>query len=144
MSIKTIIEKINKGAVEFGHGLPKAATAVEINKLKNEFLSNFQFTLPDIYTQILSFSNGILYNGLTVWPTHKYWLFRESIIEANKNLRDTFNDQFIYFGIRDEELYIYNVPEQKFQAIEFVGQPVWTQFSDADEMMKFMLQRALD
>ncbi len=145
MSIEQLVNTINSEIRESYHESPPVgATADEIAKLKEDFFKKFNYNLPAIFEKLLSLSNGILFNGLTIWPTHKYWLFLESFIEANTHLRESFNNNLIYFGTRDEELYVYNLQVETYQALEYVGEAEWNDFATADEMFEFMLSRALD
>ncbi len=144
MSIETLIKSINDEVIECGESGPVTATLEEITQLKDHLFSEYKFQLPDAMEHLLSLSNGILFNGLTIWPTRKYWLFHESFTEANTHLRESFNKEFIYFGTRDEELYIYNLVAQQYQAIEYVGEAEWNTFPTAQSMFEFMLSRALD
>lgn len=145
MSIEKLIKKINEELIVFGDsGVPAPANSTEIVRLKQSFQFKFDYVLPLIFEELLGFSNGVLFNGLTIWPTDKYWLFQESLIEANSNLRESFNDQFLYLGTRDEELYVYNQSARSYQAIEYVGEAEWANFSDAEEMIVFMLTRSLE
>ncbi|MDW9249982.1 hypothetical protein C7S13_3969 [Burkholderia cepacia] len=69
-------------------------------------------------------------------------MFRQTIFEANADLRDSFDNRFVYFGQRDEELYVINTGTRRYCAIEFVGKPIWEEFSDDKEIFEFMLERA--
>lgn len=145
MPIDELIKTINKELIEFEDvGTPVPASPDEVARLKQAVSAQFNYILPPAFEQLLSYSNGVLFNGLTIWPTDKYWVFHESFIDANTNLRNSFDNQIIYFGTRDEELYIYNPNSEMYQAIEYVGKSEWACFTDAEEMFEFMLARALD
>jgi hypothetical protein len=145
MSIEQLVNTINSEIIELYKDTPPPVTTEdEIAKLKEDFLKRFNYNLPAIFEKLLSFSNGVLFNGLTIWPTRKYGLFQESFVEANSHLKESFNKDFIYFGTRDEELYIYSLLTQEFQAIEYVDEAEWQKFSSAEQMLEFMLNRALD
>lgn len=145
MSIERLINTINKELLEFEDvGTPIPASSDEVARLKQDISTKFNYSLPPIFEELLSYSNGVLFNGLTIWPTDKYWLFHESFVDANTNLRDSFGNQSIYFGTRDEELYIYDLNSKLYQAIEYVGTAEWANFTDAKEMFEFMLARSLD
>ncbi len=144
MSIEQLIKKIQAEIKQYEVDDHMPATLEEIDQLTINFHEKFKVLFPESYRQLLIHSNGIMFNGLTIWPTRKYASFRESLISANHNLQNSLCDEYIYFGKRDEELYIYNLNEKKFQAIEYVGQYAWQEFLTADEMLLFMLERSLD
>lgn len=121
---------------------PHACTEVEIAAADRRFASELGSTLPSAYKDVLRCADGVLHNGLTIWPVEQHVLFRQTIFEANTDLRDSFDNRFIYFGQFDEELYVLEIATQRYCAIEFVGKPVWEEFRDDREMFEFMLERA--
>ena len=145
MSIEILINKINHLLEKYeAPGLPSQASNEEILKFKSEIKDKFNYIIPSAFERLLSYSNGVMFNGLVIWPTEKYWLFQESFMEANINLRDSFDERFLYFGNRDEELYIYNPKTMTYQGIEYIGDTAWVEFDDLEEMLKFMLNRSLE
>lgn len=117
---------------------------VDITEAESSFNTQFGYLFPDAYKLILRHSNGIKHNGLIIWPATPQSIFQETIQQANTNLRDSFSDKYIYYAQRDEELYVFNMKSQEYCAIEFVGKPIWNRFSNADEMFKYVLERAWD
>ena len=145
MSIEILINKINHLLEKYeAPGLPSQASNEEILKFKSEIKDKFNYIIPSAFERLLSYSNGVMFNGLVIWPTEKYWLFQESFMEANINLRDSFDERFLYFGNKDEELYIYNPKTMTYQGIEYIGDTAWVEFDDLEEMLKFMLNRSLE
>lgn len=145
MSIEILINKVNHLLKEYeAPGLPSQASDAEILKFKNEVKDKFNYQIPSAFEKLLSYSNGVMFNGLIIWPTEKYWLFQESFMEANINLRDSFDERFLYFGNRDEELYIYNPETMTYQGIEYIGDTPWVEFDELEEMLEFMLKRSLE
>lgn len=122
--------------------IPQPCSEEQISATAATFTAAFGHDLPEAYKRILRRANGVLHNGLTIWPAVPEPLFEETIIQANKDLRDAFSDEFFYFGLMDEELYVFNVKAREYCAIEYVGKPVWKRFVSADEMFEFMLNRA--
>jgi hypothetical protein len=122
--------------------IPQPCSEEQISVTAALFAAEFGHDLPEAYKRVLRKANGVLHNGLTIWPAVPEPLFNETIIQANKDLRASFSDQFVYFGQMDEELYVFNVRTKKYSAIEFVGKPEWMRFASAEEMFEFMLSRA--
>lgn len=145
MSIEILINKIIDELKENEtSGTPSPATDEEIVKFKKEIKAKFNYTIPLAFEKLLSYSNGVMFNGLIIWPTQKYWLFQESFAEANSSFRETFNEDYFYFGNRDEELYIFNPNTDTYQGIEYIGDTAWIEFDDSEAMLEFMLNRSLE
>lgn len=121
---------------------PLPCSEAEIDAADRAFARQFGHPLPEAYKRILRKANGLKHNGLTVWPIRPHFVFQQTVFEANDDLRETFSDQFLYFGQRDEELYVFDIGRQRYCAIEFVGKPVWMEFDDDTQMFDFMLRRA--
>jgi len=145
MAIEILIDKINQLlTMDEAPGLPSKADSKDVQRFKTEVQNKYNYTIPSVFQKLLSYSNGIMFNGLTIWPTEKYWLFQESFMDANSNLREFMDDRFLYFGNRDEELYIFNPNEMAYQAIDYISDTAWEEFDNFEAMIEFMLKRALD
>ena len=121
---------------------PLACSNSAIAAADKRFHHSFGCVLPEAYKRVLQCADGIYHNGLIVWPIGKSPLFHETIFEANENLRESPDDDFLYFGNMDEELYIFDIQRQQYCAIEYAGRSIWNEFKDDLEMFEFMLQRA--
>lgn len=143
MKIEDLVENMNEylksGSVSAGLS---PCSDLDIVTADTAFAAEFGQPFPAAYKRVLRVTNGVLHNGLVIWPATPGALFRETIFQANKELREDFSDDFIYFGRMDEELYVFDRRHREYCAIEFVGKPVWKHFSSADEMFEFMLERA--
>ncbi|MFA8324524.1 SMI1/KNR4 family protein [Burkholderia ubonensis] len=139
----SIAELVGKMTLELNETNRSAARQeAEIVAADERFVSEFGVVLPTAYKEVLRHADGVLHNGLTIWPIAEHAIFRQTIFEANADLRDSFDSRFVYFGQRDEELYVFESAKQRYCAIEFVGKPVWAEFHDDTEMFEFMLERA--
>lgn len=123
------------------HAPPGPCPANDIGAAEAAFRDEFGHDFPAAYKRILALTNGVYFDGMTIWPAMPEPGFEESILQANRDLRETFSEDFIYFGQNGEELFVLNLKTGCFCAIEFVGKPVWAEFADADEMFRFMLER---
>ncbi|WP_321927899.1 SMI1/KNR4 family protein [Paraburkholderia guartelaensis] len=140
MSIVELVEKMTLELNEANR--PAACQDAEIVAADRRFVREFGVALPNAYKDVLRYADGVLHNGLTIWPISKHAIFHQTIFETNADLRDSFDSRFVYFGQRDEELYVLETTLQRYCAIEFVGTPVWAEFKDDVEMFEFMLARA--
>lgn len=143
MSIENFVDQMTAYiAGSPAYPAPNPCSEDEIDQLAQLFERKFKFPLPEAYKRVLRRANGVLHNGLTIWPAKPEKAFRETLVEANDDLREHFSMDYLYFGQRDEELYVYDLRRKEYCAIEFVGKPVWKQFLNAESMVEFMLERA--
>ncbi|MCZ2903321.1 SMI1/KNR4 family protein [Burkholderia thailandensis] len=140
MSIAELVDRMTSELNEANR--PRARAETEIAAADLRFAAEFGVALPTAYKVVLRHADGVLHNGLTIWPLEAHALFRQTLFEANADLRDSFDSRFVYLGQRDEELYVFETAKQRYCAIEFVGKPVWVEFRDDTEMFEFMLERA--
>ncbi|KOY02365.1 hypothetical protein [Pseudomonas nunensis] len=122
--------------------IPQPCTEQAIAQAEAAFKQALGLDFPEVYKRVLRRANGVMHNGLIIWPAVNEPLFQETLLDANNDLRDSFSGQFIYYGQLDEELYVLELASQTYCAIELVGKPVWKRFRDALEMFEFMLDRA--
>jgi hypothetical protein len=143
MSIEELVDEMSSylknGTIK---DVPQPCSEDDIRGADLAFVRDFGVALPDAYKRVLRRANGVLHNGLIVWPAKPEPLFQETIHKANTNFRDSFSDDYLYFAQKDEELYVLNVKSNIYCAIEFVGKPIWKRFSNADDMFLFALTRA--
>jgi hypothetical protein len=144
MSIETLTTRIISTIATFGDPVSPPASSSEIDRLSTDFQKRYGVPLPDSYKQLLRVTNGLIFAGLTVWPTSKQTQISESLIDANDDLRLTLDDRFLYFGQLDEELYVLEISTGLYCAIELAGRPIWKTFKNDQDMMEFMLSRTLD
>jgi hypothetical protein len=143
MKIEDIVDNMTSyledGSVQ---DIPWPCSEDEITIAESQFKNEFGYSFPEAYKRVLRRANGVMHNGLIIWPAKPQAIFQETIFQVNINFRDSFSDEYLYFAQMDEELYVFNINTQEYCAIEFVGKPVWKQFVSADEMFLFVLERA--
>lgn len=123
---------------------PPQCTDAQIDSADRAFTKQLGHPLPEAYKRVLYCANGLKHNGLIVWPIRPYFVFQQTIFEANEDLRDSLSDQFLYYGQWDEELYVFDLDRKRYCAIEFVGKQAWMEFEDDTKMFEFMMHRAWD
>ena len=123
---------------------PDPCSEGQIADAERVFRAEFSRPLLAAYKRLLRRADGVKHNGLTVLPLNSRPLFRQTIFEANLDLRSSFSSDFVHYAQRDEELYVLRIEHGREQccAIEFVGKPVWKEFRDDVEMFEFLLSRA--
>lgn len=144
MSIETLVRAIQQGREKYGLGNPPGASEDAIVEADRLFDSEFEQPLPEAYRRLLRVSDGLMDNGLTIWPCAPHGRFNESVVSANRELRDNVSDAFLYFGQRDDSVFVLELLTGRFLAVELNGLAEWEAFADCEAMLVFMLERALD
>lgn len=144
MSIESLVNQIQENRSKYGLDNPLGATPAAVAVVAKEFEELFQYPLPEAYQRFLLISDGILENGLTMWPSVAERQFHESIITANQDLRENVSDNFLYFGQRDDSVFVLDTRDHRYLAIELNGLAEWNDFLDCNTMIEFILERALD
>lgn len=144
MNIELLVSKIQESRKAFDLFNPPPVSAEAISEVADQFEREFEHPLPEAYKHLLHASDGVLENGLTIWPCAPYWKFSESVVTANRDLRENISDDYFYFGLRDDSAFVMEVRTGSFSALELSGLAEWEKFSDCEAMIEFMLARALD
>ena len=144
MSIEQLVTTIQRLRRENDEFVPPPASEAAIATLASQFQVEFGLALPEAYQRVLRLSDGVMFDGLTIWPTHAYWLFRESLVAANRDLRETIEESLVYFGKRDDIVFVLDLHRQVYAALEMSGLSEWETFGDAEALITFMLQRVVD
>lgn len=144
MSIETLVKTVQENCAEYDLFNPPGASSEAVAAVAAAFERKFQRPLPEAYRRLLLESDGILDNGLTIWPCAPYWEFHESILTANLDLRENISSDFLYFGQRDDSVFVMELATERYLAIELNGLAEWEEFPNCEAMIEFMLERALD
>jgi hypothetical protein len=142
--LKRCLDKVNqiidqKAFLHREQGVHKRALETESLRFKKEI----GLALDDTYLALMAKTNGVMFNGMVIFPLHKHQYRDETITQANEDLREHYSEDYLFYGNFDEELYCYHIPSGGYQAIEYVGEPVWNKFDSADEMFIYMIKRGL-
>jgi hypothetical protein len=144
MSIETLVKAIQESCAEYDLFNPPGASPEAVATVAAAFEREFQRSLPEAYRRLLIASDGILENGLTIWPCAPYWEFHESILTANRDLRENISSDFLYYGQRDDSVFVMELATGRYLAVELNGLAEWEEFQNCEAMIEFMLERALD
>lgn len=143
MSIESLVKDLQASRSRYDLFNPAAATPEAIAAVALQFQREFQHPLPEAYQRLLRATDGVLENGLTIWPCAPHWKFRESVVTANQELRENIADDFLYFGQRDDSVFVMDIRTERYLALGLNGLAEWDEFSDCELMIEFMLERAL-
>ena len=143
MSVETLIREIQKSRIKYQLFNPEGATEAIVAMTSRQFELAFAQPLPEAYRQLLRISDGVMENGLKIWPCAPHWKFTESVVSANREMRDSVSEDFLYFGQRDDSVFVLETSTGRWLAVELNGLAVWEEFSDCEAMFAFMLDSAL-
>jgi hypothetical protein len=115
-----------------------------VARVAKDFAREFNHPLPESYQSLLRLTDGLLDDGLTVWPCSPHWKLVESVVSANKELRENVSDDYLYFGLRDDSAFVMELSTGRFLALELNGLSEWEDFESFESMVEYMLERALD
>lgn len=144
MSIESLVKQVQASRNKYDLFNPAGATTEAIASVAQLFEREFQHPLPESYQRLLRATDGVLENGLTIWPCAPHWKFRESVVTANQDLRENVDDDFLYFGQRDDSVFVMDIRTGRYLALELNGLAEWDEFPGCEPMIEFMLERALD
>lgn len=144
MSIEILVKAVQDICADCNMFNPPGASPEAVTAVAKAFEREFQQPFPDAYRRLLLASDGILANGLKIWPCAPYREFHESILTANQDLRENISDDFLYFGQRDDSVFVLELATGRYLAVELNGLAEWEEFPNCETMIEFMLERALD
>lgn len=144
MSIESLAQDIRKSRERYDLFNPAPASAEAVARVAQDFEREFEHPLPQAYQTLLRLSDGLMENGLTIWPCTPHWKFIESVVSANRELRENVSEDYLYFGMRDDSAFVTELSTGRFLAVELNGLAEWEDFESAEAMIEFMLERALD
>jgi len=137
-----MLETIENRMKSFGYSLQFPATSLELNNLRQRAKVEMACTLPEGYTNFLERTNGLGWNGLIVFATHRSQVVGnpaeviEGFVEANLNHRD-FEPmkEFLVFADDGVVLYVYNLLADKYQVLTRVGLSTLETFDTFQELL---------
>lgn len=142
--LKNLIKKLNieidKDEYEFREN---GYSNEVVNLASKRFEKEIGIELDKVYLELSLYYNGILFNGMVIFPLLKHNNFNETIIQANIEFRENLYKEYIYYGSFDEELYVYNIKESLYYAIEYSSGRVFKNFLNIDDMFIYMIKRSL-
>ncbi|MDR1640238.1 MAG: YrhA family protein [Clostridiales bacterium] len=121
----------------------RPATSKDIY-LCNEDLAECEMNhkLPDGYAAFLRELNGFAWNGIEFFSTYQvtdpetdYML--NDIVSANEDFRsysDDEDDECFLLGRADEDLYVYNPKNRRYEVLDLTGRDVMEKFDTFEEM----------
>jgi SMI1 / KNR4 family. len=127
MKYKCLLMEIDRDIRTMGRTLQPGCTSNQIDQLVKSVREMLGTTLPEDYIQFLSYTNGLMYNGLMIYSSQETVLQGRpdvciwGIVEANLLHRsDPFFNDFLVFGQGNMDYYALYLPDNSYRIIDRV------------------------
>ncbi|GIV89786.1 MAG: hypothetical protein KatS3mg055_2304 [Chloroflexus sp.] len=147
MNYKYLLIEIDRRRRLRGKELQPACTKNQLEQLAAKVREELNTELPKDYTELLSYTNGISYNGLVIYASEKSLVqgtqdvFIPGFVEANLLHRsDSYYNDFLIFGEGNMDYYTLYLPDRLYRVIDRVPGNVIAIFPSFDELMRKALQ----
>lgn len=145
------LESIRAWARSRGYPVQPPASESELAALKQASLARLGYEIDPQYLQFLSQSDGLAFNGYTVFASHVVPLAAHpdrllgGFVETNVQLRAAkANQPFITFGETGNERYVFDLKRKTFAELDHPSLDVLRDFGSFEDMLAHMLSRALE
>jgi hypothetical protein len=125
-----------------GRTLQPGCTSNQLDQLVKSVRETLGTTLPEGYIQFLSYTNGLMYNGLMIYSSQETVLQGRQgvciwgIVEANLLHRsDQFFNDFLVFGQGNMDYYALYLPDNSYRIIDRVPGNVIDILPSFDDLM---------
>jgi len=127
MKYKHLLTEIDRDIRTIGRTLQPGCTKDQLDQLIKKVQKELGMTLPEGYIEFLSYTDGLLYNGLMIYASNESFLEGRrdlsiwGIIEANILHRsDPFYNDFLVFGQGNMDYYTLYLPDNSYRIIDRV------------------------
>ena len=142
MKYKCLLTEIDRDIRTMGRILQPGYPSNQIDQLVKSVRENLGTTLPEGYIQFLSYTNGLMYNGLMIYASQETVLQGGQdvciwgIVEANLLHRsDPFFNDFLVFGQGNMDYYALYLPDNSYRIIDRVPGNVIDILPSFDDLM---------
>ena len=142
MKYKYLLMKIDRDIRTMGRTLQPGCTSNQIDQLVKSVRETLGTTLPEGYIEFLSYTNGLMYNGLMIYASRETVLQGRQdvciwgIVEANLLHRsDPFFNDFLVFGQGNMDYYALYLPDNSYRIIDRVPGNVIDILPSFDDLM---------
>jgi hypothetical protein len=146
----SLLRQIEAKMHSYGMALQPPCPSDAIRKLNAASLKQLSHRIPDGYANLLALMNGLDWNGLVIYASHRTSIVGhsdrliEGFIDGNLAYRD-FEPmkEYLVFGDDGTSLYVYHTSEALYQIILSVGLSVMESFESFESMIATALEEHL-
>lgn len=145
--IKDLVSRIEKIELKYSQEIPKPIVNSTVQNFKDNFLKNFKTESDKDFIEFLKLSDGIEFNGYTIYSSHDHTIngVEYGIFENNETWVDINPDmKYIYFGESDLDLYAYNKINKKYVVLDRYSSDVYESFDNFESLLEHILEKMLN
>jgi hypothetical protein len=149
--LNDLLKKLEHECMEYGYIYNPPATEKEIQYLKQNVKNMFGADLPDQFIDLLLKTNGVGYDGLTIYAVDVSLLETKpdnpanGFIETNEIWYEVEDQKkYLFFGDDDISWYALNLAEGAYHVLDKPSGTVMETFDDFDSMLESALRAKLD
>jgi hypothetical protein len=139
---KGILGKVLRQMRREGSKPQPACSPQDLLKMRRRASEQFSTALPRAYCTFLTITNGLDWDGLVIYATHRIPIvgfddrFIDGFVEANLAHRDypVFNDLLV-FGENGTVVFVFDMAHREYQVLMNIGLDVLERYSTFDKLM---------
>lgn len=145
-----IEEILGKFADNQGAMIVRPASSKDLAQCQKD-MAEMEFpAIPQGYIDFLKAANGFAWNGIEFFstdqvtdPESNYML--NDIVSANEYFVDNNEglEHCVLLGRADDDLYVYNTENKKFEVLDFTGRDVMEEYDSFDELFSSVVSTRL-
>jgi len=144
------LQRIQEQVRAWGDTPQPPASALALARMTDEAVATLDYEVTPDYVHFLTLSDGLHFNGFVVYASRIVPIagyadrFIGGFIESNLQLRNSpVHRRLVAFAEAGDELYVFDPRHQTYRQLDHPSLDVLETFGSFDEMMGFLLERAL-
>lgn len=146
------LQQMQAEDARFGDLSQPLATSDSVAVLKQQAREKFNYELPSAYEALLALSDGVNFNGYTLYASKTRPIagysdrLIEGFVEANKlweEYAQNADHHLLVFGETGDDLFLFDRRDQKFKVIDKVGGDAYEEFDSFEELAAQLFKNAL-
>lgn len=145
-----LLEKIAQERAAYSESMQPPCPPRQIENLSKKALKNLNCNLPDGYIRFLEKTNGLDWNGITIYACETTLLvgykdrYIEGIIEANQAFRESDTCRgLIFLGESGMDAYVYRPDTDQYQIAERISLRSLEDFSSFELMFRKAIENLI-
>lgn len=151
-TLVALVRQIEAKKVKYKGQLQPPASASGLETVARKAQELYGYSLPDAYLKLISVSDGINFNGYTIYASRTNPIsghadrFIEGFVEANdlwEDYEENADHHLLMFGETGDDLYLFDRRDNKFKVTDKVGGDAYEEFDTFEELAELLLKSAL-
>jgi len=138
------LQEVENQTKMYSEQMQPPATETALADLSARALAELSAVVPQEYKDFLRVTDGLNWNGLFIYSSHNTDDYKHGFVDSNLDWRSyEINDDFVYFGNADINLYVYSIRDSEYQMLDRPSMDVYGSFRTFDEMLTEALKRCI-